>query len=106
MAERVWVSNPLKNWKAGDRPHDPIVILVLSQSLGEIEGFAKLTTNLASDSEIDFEIARLKADLDSAGKEAKRILKDQKRKILNSLGNSQPKKLLNPDISSELPKYE
>lgn len=81
MAERVWVFNPLKDWKKGDRPHAPIVVLVLSQSLGEADGFQKLTGNLASDSEIDFEIKWLKDDLDRAGREAKRTLREQGAKI-------------------------
>jgi hypothetical protein len=85
MAERVWVFNPLKDWRKGDSPHDPIVVLVLSQSLGEVDGFPKLTGTLASDSEIDFEIKRLKEDLDRAGTDAKRTLREQRAKIHTAL---------------------
>ena len=85
MTGIVGVHNLLKDWKKGDMPMDPMVRLIMNRSLGEIEGFPALTANLAADSEVDFEVKRLKEDLDRAAIQAKRILKEQKAKILASL---------------------
>ena len=71
----------MKSWKPGDFPATPSVTLVLNEGLGTIEGFAILTSSLSSESEIDFEVGRLQEALRDAGKQAKRVLAAQVKKL-------------------------
>jgi hypothetical protein len=75
------VHNPIKDWKQGDFPAPAGVILVLNEPLGLIDGFPALSASLASDSEIDFEVARLQEQIRLAGAQAKRTLAAQIAKI-------------------------
>lgn len=80
MSGQFCVINPFKIWKKGDLPCDPHVILALSQ-WGTKDNIIIIPGTHASDSEVDFAIDRLKNDLETVRKEAKRILKSQRDKM-------------------------
>lgn len=83
MSGQFGVLNRFSKWKKGDFPCDPTVTIALNQ-WGKINDVVTISATLASDSEIDFAIDQLKKDLESARKEAKRVLKAQRKKIRSS----------------------
>ena len=85
MSGKFGVFNPFQKWKKGDLPCDPTVTIALNQ-WGTNDGVVTISASLASDTEIDFAIDQLKKDLESASKEAKRVLKSQREKIRSSFG--------------------
>ncbi len=85
MSGQFGVINPFQKWKKGDLPFDPIVTIALNQ-WGTKDGIVTISASLASDSEIDFAIDQLKNDLESARKEAKRVLKNQREKVRLAIG--------------------
>ena len=85
MSGRFGVFNPFQKWKKSDLPFDPTVTVALNQ-WGTNHGVVTISASLASDTEIDFAIDQLKKDLESARKEAKRVLKSQREKIRSPIG--------------------
>ena len=85
MSGKFGVFNPFQKWKKGDLPCDPTVTIALNQ-WGTNDGVVTISESLASDTEIDFAIDQLKKNLESARKEAKRVLKSQREKIRSSFG--------------------
>ena len=83
MSGRFGIS--YQEWKKGDLPHDPAVSIVLNE-WSTINGLITISMSLASDTEIDFAIDQLKADLEVARKKAKSRIKYQREKIRNSIG--------------------
>ncbi len=84
MSGKFGVFNPFRDWKKGDLPCDTHVTLVVNELNPENDGRIRMTPNLATDSEIDYEIDQMKKDLESVRKEAKRVLKAQREKIRSS----------------------
>ena len=80
----IGVYNPLSTWKQGDLPSNPVVQLVLNQNLGQKDGFSFLSPTLAGDSEVDYVIDSLKAELERAGREAKNILRKQRERMVGT----------------------
>ncbi|MDT7848121.1 hypothetical protein Q9292_00760 [Methylophilus sp. VKM B-3414] len=80
MSGKFGVLNPFHKWKKGDLPGDPTVSIVLNEYVTYEEGII-ISATLATDSEIDYAIDGLQKSLESARKEAKRMLKAQKDKI-------------------------
>lgn len=85
MPGRFRVINRFKEWKKGDLPGNPTVIIALNEWATE-DSIVTISESLASDSEIDFRVDQLKNDLEMVRKEAKRILKSQIEKIQTSIG--------------------
>jgi|688.fasta_scaffold677390_2 hypothetical protein len=78
----IGVHNPLSTWKQGNLPSNPVVQLLLNQNLGQKEGFPLLTSTLSSDAEIDEVVASFKVGLDHAAKNAKKMLRMQRDKMI------------------------
>ena len=85
MSGNFGVFNPLRTWKSGDLPVDPFVNIILNEYGKQDDGLISVTANLATDSEIDYAVDRLRDHLEKARGEAKRVLKAQREKILASL---------------------
>ncbi len=85
MSGRFGIFNPFQNWKKGDLPYDPTVTIILKE-WGSNDGMITISMSLASDTEIDFSIDALKKDLETTRKEAKRQLKLQREKLIDSVG--------------------
>lgn len=85
MSGRFGVFNPLQKWKAGEFPADAIVFVSLNEwtTSGEV---ITISSSLATESEIDFAVDRLKEDLETARRNAKRILNAQREKIRSTKG--------------------
>lgn len=82
MLGKFGVFNPLEKWKKGDVPCDPTVALKLNGPVFTAsDDSIMISALLAMDSEIDFAVEQLQKDLETARKEAKRILKTQQEKI-------------------------
>ncbi|EXI86903.1 MAG: hypothetical protein AW11_02896 [Candidatus Accumulibacter regalis] len=85
MPDIFAVYNPLRKWKKGDLPGDPIISIVLNEIWTNNEGRIAVTATLANDSEIDYAIDKLQKDLESVRKESKHVLKTQNEKMRVSL---------------------
>lgn len=85
MPGQFGVFNPLHKWKTGDLPADAVVFVALNE-WSTNEDIVTLSASLASDTEIDFAIDRLKEDLEKVRREAKRTLNTQREKIRSSKG--------------------
>jgi len=88
MSGKFGIFNPFQKWKKGDLPGDPTVSIVLNEYATYEGGVISISATLATDSEIDYAIDGLQKSLESARKEAKRVLKAQKEKIRASFNNN------------------
>lgn len=84
MSGRFGIFNPFQKWKKGDLPYDPTVTIILKE-WGTNNGMITVSMSLASDTEIDFAIDLLKKDLETTRNDAKRQLKSQREKLINSV---------------------
>lgn len=81
---RFFMVSPARDWKEGDLPMDPFVQL----GLGTFTSDGKdvfVTPHLMTDSEIDYEVDRLKAELEEFRRRAKSELPRMRKKILDGV---------------------
>ena len=80
MSGQFGILNKFSKWKKGDLVGDPWVSICLN-SCGHDDGNVPISSTLINESEIYYAIDRLKNDLESVRKEAKRVLKSQQKKM-------------------------
>lgn len=78
---RLTMYSPVRAWCKGDMPTNPVVYIELgSHSIHN--GHALLSSELASDVEVDEAVTQLKSELDEFSRMAKRELKAMHKKML------------------------
>lgn len=70
----ITLHSPLSNWRPGDYPISPLVHISLS-AYSQHAGVILLSPQLMTDKEIDEAVDRLKAELETIRKAAKKELK-------------------------------
>ena len=78
---KLIMHSPLRNWEKGEIPVSPFVAIAVS-SHSESDGKILLSTNLMTDSEIDYYVDHLIKDLEKFRSSAKKELKSLRAKML------------------------
>lgn len=84
MNGKFGVVGILDGWKKGDLPGNQMVNIVLNSYSTLRDGNIAITSQLASDTEVDYAIDGLIKDLNMARKKAKEKIKKTNEKIRNS----------------------
>ena len=87
MSGKFGVVGILDGWKKGDMPGNQMVNIVLNENFTIQDGFIAITTQLATDKEIDYAVDKLITDLDAARKQAKEKIKKTNERIRASYTN-------------------
>jgi len=78
----------MDGWKVGDLPGNQMVNIVLNRCMTLHDGSISLTSHLVSDGEVDYAVDQLIKELEAVRRKAKDKIKNDTRKIRNSLRGS------------------